>query len=384
MQINILIITNNWIIGGVERVIKNLCENLDEKKYNINLLIVKKSTIEQDMKEPKIEFPKNAKVYKILSNNYFLLAIKTFFFLKSFNYQLIITASDISFAFFVNIINHLLNFLKIKQKTKVIITFHNFFDFKKRKLIHFFSKSFLVKYFYKIFLANLYIAVSSDLRDYVIKILRIPENKILTIYNPVLSKEILEKKYKIPEEFKKFKNIKKILCISRLNITQKDFITLIKAFDLVKEKIPELKLFIIGDGQDKEKVISIIESSEFSKDIILIGPKKLIYPYIKYSDIFVLSSNFEGLPTVIVEAMACGCPVVATDCSFGPRELIGNNEFGLLVPVKDYKKMAEAIHLLLLNENLRLRIIKKAKEKIYPFFIDYAVAQYEKIINELI
>ncbi|MGB9877626.1 MAG: glycosyltransferase, partial [bacterium] len=176
----------------------------------------------------------------------------------------------------------------------------------------------------------------------------------------------------------------KIVTVARLDLKNKDFKTLLDAFALLKGKYPESKLFIVGGGGEREKRIITDWMAELSLEgsVFLLGHRPNPFPYVRYADVFVLSSFSEGLGRVIVEAMALGCPVVATNCPFGPRELIGNNENGIIVPVKDPKAMAEGIGKILEDKNLRQRIIENGLRKASEFFVSLSVRKYEKLFQK--
>lgn len=102
--------------------------------------------------------------------------------------------------------------------------------------------------------------------------------------------------------------------------------------------------------------------NNLKKEVILLGNK--YNPCFLWSDVFVLFSFFEGLPTVLIEAMAFRCPIVATDCPTGVREILGNNENGLLVPQGDSKRIADSIILILEDKALRKRLTENTEKKL--------------------
>ena len=140
-----------------------------------------------------------------------------------------------------------------------------------------------------------------------------------------------------------------ILAAGRLHI-QKDFPTLLRAFALVRKEIPS-RLVILGEGEKRKELEDLAQELGIRKDLDLPGFVENPYKYMKRAAVFVLSYQWEGLPTVLVEAMACGCPVVSTDCPSGPREILENGRWGKLVPPGDPMKLAEAIKEILTNRN---------------------------------
>jgi glycosyltransferase involved in cell wall biosynthesis len=228
-----------------------------------------------------------------------------------------------------------------------------------------------------------FVAVSQDLQSLIAKKLRVPREKVSTIYNPIVGEEMFESAKDEPAEYKKFSDNVKVVAVSRLD-PSKDFLTLLRAFSLFRGKYNSAKLFIVGEGPDREQIIKWINESKLGDSVILLGARINPYPYMKYADIFAFTSLSEGLPRVIVEAMALGCPVVATDCPTGPRELIGDNENGILVPMRDPTAMAEGMMRILEDEELRNRIIENGKRKAEEFRISTSVQKREELFRKLL
>jgi len=367
---NILIITTNWIMGGAEKVIINLSENISKDKYCFTLLILHKKDKENFLKN-SFNYPMGIKSDYIENRNLFLLFISLISFIKKNKPDIILTVTNPEFASFIIFFNKLLH-----NKIKIIITFHNFFY--KKKLKHYIYapfRNFLIRK------ADYVISVSKELEKYIFKEIRISAEKIKTIYNPIINDNIINIKYDIPLEYKNFYKFKKILTVCRLDKKQKDFDSLFKAFFIIKKNKKDIKLFIIGDGPNNIELKNSIIKLNLENDIFLLGKKQNPYPYYVYSDVFVLSSFFEGLPTVIIEAMALGCPVISTDCPTGPKELIGDNENGILVPMNNPEKMAKMIESVLADKKLREKLILNAKSKIEEFKINKSIKKYEELFD---
>lgn len=142
---------------------------------------------------------------------------------------------------------------------------------------------------------------------------------------------------------------------------QKRFEDLIDAFALVRKKFPEYKLVIFGEGEDREKLENKIASYSLNDEILLPGTDKNALRYVAEGSLFVLSSDYEGMPNVLMEAMAVGTPCVSTRCKMGPEELINDGINGLLVPVGDINKIAESIELILGNPVLAQSIARNGR-----------------------
>jgi glycosyltransferase involved in cell wall biosynthesis len=132
-----------------------------------------------------------------------------------------------------------------------------------------------------------------------------------------------------------------VLSAGRLQ-EEKDFTTLINAFVQLRKEIPS-RLVILGKGDKKKKLKRTAKEYNVADDVRFPGFVDNPYKYMKRADVFALSSKREGLPTVLIEAMACGTPVVSTDCPSGPAEILEGGKWGYLVPVGDPDKLCAAI-----------------------------------------
>jgi glycosyltransferase involved in cell wall biosynthesis len=133
---------------------------------------------------------------------------------------------------------------------------------------------------------------------------------------------------------------------------------------------------ILGEGELCTELEHLAARLGIAEDFALPGFVQNPYPYLKRAAVFVLSSRWEGLPTVLVEALALGTPVVSTDCPSGPREILADGKWGRLVPVGDAGKLAEAI-----LETLRQPKTTVDKQSLLRFTVDYAVEEYAKVLG---
>jgi len=168
----------------------------------------------------------------------------------------------------------------------------------------------------------------------------LPQNRVYVIYNPIDPE--IEQKANEPIDHPWFNNkFTVILTVARLD-AQKDIPTLLHAFTLVRQHQP-CKLLILGEGPERPKLELMVNELGLQDDVSMPGWVDNPFKFMKRARLFVLSSRFEGFGLVLAEALACGCPVVATDCSSGPAEILENGKWGKLVPVGDHKALARAI-----------------------------------------
>ena len=161
------------------------------------------------------------------------------------------------------------------------------------------------------------------------------------IYNPLNTKEILKlSRKKIKENFFKKKSLN-IINVGRFT-DQKDHLTLLKAINLIKFKI-DIRLIIIGRGINYDLMKNYIKQNKLEKLVKLVNFTKNPFPYIKKSQLFILSSTYEGLPNVLLEALVLRKFIISSNCQTGPSEILLNGNGGLLFKVKDHRALSKKI-----------------------------------------
>ncbi|MCP3870704.1 MAG: glycosyltransferase [Gammaproteobacteria bacterium] len=215
------------------------------------------------------------------------------------------------------------------------------------------------------------IAVSGGIAEDIIEHTTLTPRRVCTIYNPTFTPDIPERA-KAPFDHPWFTQASPpvILAVGRLT-GAKDFPTLLRAFARVRRRM-HVKLVILGEGSLRRKLVGLSESLGVAEDVALPGGVENPYPWMSEASIFVLSLAWEGFPGVLIEAMACGCPVVSTDCLSGPAEILNNGEYGSLVPVGDDGALAEAIVSTLKSPGHTAERLKRAAE----FSVDHSVDAY--------
>jgi glycosyltransferase involved in cell wall biosynthesis len=171
-----------------------------------------------------------------------------------------------------------------------------------------------------------------------------------------------------------------IVACGRLT-AQKNHPLLLNSMALVLKQT-DARLLILGKGEKKDELEKLTQSLGIEKKVFFLGFKKNHHKYIARSSIFVLSSDWEGFSSVIMEAMACGVSVISTRCPSGPDEIITDGVNGLLVPVGDADAMAGAILRLLKDETLRKKLADAGRSRSEDFRVEKMVAGYEKVFGE--
>ena len=190
--------------------------------------------------------------------------------------------------------------------------------------------------------ADAVVPVSEGIAEHLRQVAGLPDTVLRTIHNPVIDEqsrhrrdEPLTHPWFAPGE------PPVILNVGRLD-RQKDQATLLRAFARLRAKRPA-RLMILGEGGERARLEALAQELGIADDVALPGFVANPLPYMREAAVFALSSLYEGLPTVLIEALFCGCPVVSTDCVSGPREILEDGRYGHLVPVGDDAALAEAL-----------------------------------------
>ena len=240
-----------------------------------------------------------------------------------------------------------------------------------------FFKNLIFKFFFK--RADCIIVNSKEFQKEFKKKFKINTN---LIYNPLNKKEILKKSnFKIKNKIFK-KGFLKIINIARFT-DQKDHSTLIEAIKIISKKI-RFELIIIGYGSNKLNIQNKINKYKLKKNIRIINYKTNPFPYLKASELFILSSKYEGLPNVILEAQTLKKYVISTDCPTGPREILLNGKIGSLFEVGDYKNLAKLIIQFKENKKIFKKKSKKAFSMLSRFDFEKNCEKYLFLVNKYI
>ena len=230
----------------------------------------------------------------------------------------------------------------------------------------------LIKRFYP--WANYVIGNSQGVADDLSQVTGLPRERIKILYNPVVTPELREKA-RAPSNHPWLKPDQPpvLLAVGRLQV-QKDYPTLIHAFARVRHTRP-VRLLILGEGKERPLLEALIRELGLEQDVSLPGFVMNPYAYMARASLFVLSSRWEGLPTVLIEALCCGTPVVSTDCPSGPREILRDGQYGQLVPVGDADALARAIEITLAGKTP-----SPPPESWRPYELETVVNQYTKLL----
>ena len=237
----------------------------------------------------------------------------------------------------------------------------------------------------------------------------VPAQRIATIYNPYDFEDMRQKgAVALPEDAQAFFESGFVFANVGRMVYQKGLWHLLKAFAMVHKKQPEAKLVLIGEDWTDGKLPALLEQLQLQEHVLLTGRVRNPYQYLQRAGCYVLSSLFEGFPNALVEAMACGLPVIAADCPSGPREILYREpdlsqnatavteaDFGLLIPLGEpeedwspdtvtdsQRHMAEAMERMLTDDVLRQQLAQKALQRSHTFDYAGALEAFSKVIEE--
>lgn len=295
---------------------------------------------------------------------------------------------------------NLVNVLSRTSKCNVITSVRNY-DFVNKKIIS--------KIVYRLvhYQSDLIITVSEYIKESLNKELKIPLEKIKTIYNPYNVKHIVEESMEdtniFDNNYKKFR----FVSVGRI-VYQKGFWHLIKAFKIVNSINPNTELIIIGRDESDGKAEQLVKKLELQNSVKFLGYQKNPFKFVRKCDVYVLSSLFEGFPNSLVEAMALGKPVIASNCKSGPLEILNDiteleitdvflAKYGILIPdldknenwnINDEKQysffLSEAMRLIMNNSQMYMDFSEKSLQRANDFNYQVCGEKYAQEINKLL
>lgn len=395
-DINVMIIQKSLSGGGAERVATNLASCLSQKCNVVQVVIcgrmntygstAKMIDLGMPMDKGKLLLPWHYKVYKAV---------------KKLKKEHNITHS-ISFMTEPDLANVL-----SKGKEKVIISCRNKQSSSSPSKVH------LLKNRWVFSKADAIVSLSKMIKQDLIDVFHVDSKIITPIYNPCYVDEIqksIQEGQLLEDEEEFFRENKGRIVISAGRLSkQKGQWHLIRAFHEVLKTVPDAKLVILGQGDEKEYLQSLVEDYGIAESVRFLGYKRNPYLYLANSDLFAFSSVYEGLGNILVECMACGLPIVSADCPYGPKELLDPKnfdkpfveavtygEFGILTPpvdgvkrhvdeplVKSEKSLAEGIVMMLMDTELRRRYKDKIIERGKDFNPDSITQNWLDVLENL-
>ena len=360
----VAILVNSLAGGGAERVALTLLEELKKKGLEILLICIEK--------EQSYEVPEGTQVlyltdFQKLHNP----VIKMFWvFLSAFRLSKLIKKYNIEYVqshlIRSNFINTAAKYFGAKHKAQLVT--HLALDFSEGNFLMRKIRKRLYSWLYR--KADEVVSISEVMRRDLEKSMKLAENNVphLVIHNPHDLRKIQEMARSEIADFDFDPNKKYLISAGRL-LKHKRVEVAIQALSVARDMHPDLELIILGEGKDKDSFRQVSEKLKMQPHVHFLGHSPNPFAYIARSDIFLLSSEREGLPNIIIESLACSTPVISSDCATGPREIlspdsdfsiqlkdeISYSKYGVLYPVGRADLLAESIDRLLSDTPLRQR-----------------------------
>ena len=364
----------SYLVGGAEKVLVLLANNFLAHFDEVHML---SNTMDGPLKEQldpsvrRIEFGGGS--YKQI-----LLRLRTYY--DSYKPDAVLTS-----IYATGIVACAARLLS-RHKPVLLIGAHNSFsakisapdNLKDKYLLRPLSRLFFHR-------AEAVVAVSHGVSDDLVCSLGLDHRKLHVIYNPVVSPALFQRALDPLEHRwlgdRNMRTYKTLISVGRL-VEQKGYGVLLNAFSLLPN-CEDYRLVIVGDGPLAVPLKEQVKALGISKIVDFVGYDSNPYRYMSRADLFVLPSKWEGLANVLIEAMACGCSVVSTDCPFGPKEILEDGKYGALVPVADAQALTNAIHESLNGK--RARVTSSDLVRRGNHFTDVrATVAYVDLINRLL
>jgi glycosyltransferase involved in cell wall biosynthesis len=343
--------------GGVERIMLNLAKGIADRGYSVDLVLARAEGPFMNDIPDSIRLI-DLKASRVLSSTPALM--------RYLRHERPMTLLSVMYANIIAVWSKRMAGIPLRAILAEHNTLSSVVSGGKDIRWHIYPR--LAKWFYP--WADGIIAVSGGVADDLAQMIKIPSDRIQVIYNPIVTPDLFEKS-RVSIEHPWFTSGEPpvLLAVGRLT-AQKAFDVLIRAFAQVRKDHP-VRLMILGEGEKRLELEALIREYALEQDISMPGFVPNPYPYMAHAATFVLSSRWEGLPTVLVEAMALGIPIISTDCPSGPREILKDGKYGKLVPMGDQFALANAI-----ATSLTADVLRPPRESWKSFELECVVDQY--------
>lgn len=365
MGISVALYLPNFASGGAERLNINLASELTRRGFDVSFVVHKQEgallpIVPPDVRVVSLHARRTLGAFWPLIK--YLRREKPNILLSSLGHNNII-------AVWAGLLAHV--------GTRIIVSQHNSLAYESKTDAW---KGKVLPFLYRISLsfADGIVAVSKGVANEFAAMTGIAQDRITVIYNPVIGDDFAQRlSERVSHPWLNDNDRPIVLGVGRL-VAQKDFATLLDAFALVIRERPA-RLIILGEGELQDSLLDQARRLGIADKVDIAGFVLNPLPFMKRARAFVLSSRFEGFGNVLVEALACGTPVISTSCNHGPDEIIDGGRFGRLVPVGDTQAMARAITESLAEEPRRDELQAQG----ISFTVTRAGALYEHLFYKL-
>ncbi|MFU1783389.1 glycosyltransferase [Haloarcula japonica] len=356
-------------VGGAERVTVSVANGLAERGYEVDLVVsfnegaFRKEINEQvtivDLDTPKIPVVGIGASVPCLSR---YLSVRS----PAIMFSQMTYANDI----------HLVSQLVARSDTVSIGTIHNTLGMQeksKEKLVQSLQRRLAGQ-------ANQFVAVSEGVAESVVEYVGIDREKVSVLHNPIPVHDVqAQAQESVDHRWLASPEHEVVLGIGRLE-RAKNFSSFLRAFAQLHANRPQTRAIIVGKGSKRSELEDLARELDIEDVVSFAGFVDNPYGFMGSASVLAMSSIHEGLPTVLIEALACGCQVVSTDCPSGPAEILDDGEYGRLTPVGDDTALADAIEATLESPISTDRLIERAND----FAPDAVIDEYEAFVHQYV
>lgn len=382
MKIAFLI--NSLTSGGAEKIVLTIINKLQKENYDVELICLEKNDFYDLQKDIKIKYltdnaGKSNGIKKLLEIPFLAYKLKKYIQQN----QIEIIQSHLYRANYINVLS---NIFGAKHESQIVN--HGIASRYKIKGLLGRINLLLIKYLYK--KANTIVSISKEMQND-LNNLFVFKNKQLVINNPYDIETINLLKIQEITDFIFNPDKKYLITMGRL-ITLKRYDDVINSL----KKLPEnIELILLGDGEEKKNLEILSENLGIQHRTHFMGNIQNPFKFLSKADIFILSSETEGFPNSLIEALACDLAVISSDCISGPREILSPTtnsaklldkkfkleEFGILYPVGNIQELTNSILYLIKNKNLEILLKNKSQIRANNFSIDIIIKEYKRLLK---
>lgn len=348
-------------MGGAEKFVVDLASNVDKEKYKVIVAVTRYMT---NSRLRMTLINRGIKIVDLSSKNYILMSLKQLLFFKKEKPK-VVHANTGS-------VLHVMLACKLCHIPTKIYTVHN-----EAKLLY--GESKFKRLLYKLAFSKFKfkpIAICPSVKKTLIDDMDIDPNNIAIVNNGV------DTMCFVPRVYKKSDEIIRVISVGTLYWIKNQLMT-VRVISAIHKLGYKIELTLLGDGEDRSKIKSEIEKDEAEEYIFLLGIKDNVEDYLKKSDIYISASRTEGLPLSILEAMACGLPIIATNAG-GTKDIVHNKENGFIIEIDDEDGLKSALLKLIQNKDLQAKFSQESRRIAEEWSVSNCVQGYEKLYDSLV
>ena len=363
------------LIGGAEKVLIELANNLSAKEWRIHVVVMSGAGPMAGNLNAAVE------LVDLSCDSYKQAIVALARYYKTRRPSVILTS-----MYATGLAAIAASFIA-RHKPKIIVGAHNSLQAKVSRADNLKDKWLLMPLCRILFpFADGFVAVSKGVAQELEALLGIPRKRIRAIYNPVINED-LPKLAAEPLFHPWFMDIetrqhKTLVSVGRL-VEQKGYDILLQTLLLVRDKL-DVRLVIIGGGPLFSELENTAQKLGISDAVDFVGMQKNPFKFVARADLFVLSSRWEGLANVLIEALGCGCPVVSTNCRYGPEEILEGERYGALAAVDDPIDLAAKIISSLQSSPSQAGEKAARVRRALDFTVEVAAKQYADYFSEIL